>query len=183
MNLQRFLCLVKKKGTDICFDWVDDTAAFQSSLAIPVSPSLSYCTRFFWFGGCFITQVHHHFTATCRRLPSSTSKTPFSTSLSYGSAVLVLPFYVSSYNLPTYIPCGNIKCSNIHLYTLCLGPVATVLHSHIHDTENLACTKQLLRRQEPHDAADHIYPTSFQYNPTWRLHLTYCGSAVLHVPD
>ena len=110
-------------------------------------------------------------------------KNPFSTSLSYGSAVLVLPFYVSSYNLPTYIPCGNIKCSNIHLYTLCLGPVATVLHSHIHDTENLACTKQLLRRQEPHDAADHIYPTSFQYNLAWRLHLTYCGSAVLHVPD
>ena len=163
---------------------MDDTAAFQSSLAIPVSPSLSYCTRFF-FG--LVVVSSHKFITTLRQLagdyPLLLQKPPFSTSLSYGSAVLVLPFYVSSYNLPTYIPCGNIKCSNIHLYTLCLGPVATVLHSHIHDTENLACTKQLLRRQEPHDAADHIYPTSFQYNLAWRLHLTYCGSAVLHVPD
>jgi hypothetical protein len=77
MNLQRFCVLGRKTGTDICFDWVDDSAAFQSSLAIPVSPSLSYCTEFFWFGGCFITQVHHYFTATCRRLPSSISKPPF----------------------------------------------------------------------------------------------------------
>ena len=163
---------------------MDDTAAFQSSLAIPVSPSLSYCTRFF-----LVWWLFHHISSPplYGNLQAITlfyfKNPPFSTSLSYGSAVLVLPFYVSSYNLPTYIPCGNIKCSNIHLYTLCLGPVATVLHSHIHDTENLACTKQLLRRQEPHDAADHIYPTSFQYNLAWRLHLTYCGSAVLHVPD
>jgi hypothetical protein len=59
MNLQRFLCLVKKKGTDICFDWVDDTAAFQSSLAIPVSPSLSYCTRFF-----LVWWLFHHISSS-----------------------------------------------------------------------------------------------------------------------
>lgn len=95
-------------------------------------------------------------------------------------------YYRSMYHLTIYPHTFLVAISNVPTYTcthFVLVLVATVLHSHIHDTENLACTKQLLRRQEPHDAADHIYPTSFQYNLAWRLHLTYCGSAVLHVPD
>lgn len=139
MIVTALLCPCQTKtGTDICFDWVDDTAAFQSfSLSCDTSLafylSLSYYTNFFfWFGGCFITWVNHHFTATGRRLSAFCfpKPIPFSPSLGYGSAVLVSTvlciiftnnphtFPVAISNLPIHTP--------LHIHTLPLIRIATV---------------------------------------------------------